>query len=49
LQVQKLLPKPLIALELFGMHGLWLASDYAHLCDYQEIWEIELIYAKVFT
>ena len=46
LQVHKLLPKPLIALEVFGMHGLWVAYDYAHLCDYLELWEIEPIYAK---
>lgn len=46
LQIHKLLPKPLIALDLFGMHGLWVTCDYAHLCDYLELWEIEPIYAK---
>jgi len=46
LQVCKLLPKPLIALEVFGKHGLGVTRDYAHLCDYLELWEIDTIYAK---
>jgi hypothetical protein len=46
LKVYQLLPHPLIALDLFGMHGLWTTADYVHYCDYLEIWEIEPIYAK---
>lgn len=46
LQVHQLLPKKLIALELFGMHGLWITVDYAHLCDYLELWEIDPYFAN---
>lgn len=34
----------LIALEPFGMHGLWHTKDYSPLCDYNEIFEIEKTY-----
>lgn len=36
-----ILPSPMIALEVFGMHGLWATKDYAHYCDYLELWEID--------
>jgi len=46
LRVQHLLPKPFVALELFGMHGLWHTTDYASLCDYLEIYELNETYAR---
>ncbi|MDR4506268.1 MAG: hypothetical protein MRK01_15960 [Candidatus Scalindua sp.] len=46
LQAYNHFPSTLIALEVFGMHGLWLTSDYAHLCNYLELWEVNPKYAK---
>ncbi|MEW6668913.1 MAG: hypothetical protein AB1512_27200 [Thermodesulfobacteriota bacterium] len=40
------LPQPIIALELFGMHGLWHTVDYAPACSYLELYEINSVYAK---
>jgi len=36
---------PLRALELFGMHGLWLTQDYARHCSTLEFYEIDPVYA----
>lgn len=47
----QILPKPLIAIDLFGRHGLWVTADFAPLCDYLEMWEIipkYAMYAKKF-
>ena len=46
LKAYKLLPANLTALEVFGMHGLWITYDYANLCDYLELWEVNPMYAK---
>ena len=46
LKVYNIFPKPLIALDLFGMYGLWVTVDYAPYCDYLEMWEINPKYAK---
>lgn len=46
LKVRKLFPEPLIALELFGCHGLWVTADYAPFCSYLELWEINPECAK---
>lgn len=46
LNAQGYLPTELIALEIFGMHGLWVTRDYASLCSYLELYEINPIYAK---
>jgi hypothetical protein len=39
------LPQRIIAVEIFGMHGLWITKDYAHICTYLELWEIDRVYA----
>jgi hypothetical protein len=39
------LQKPIIALELFGMHGLWHTIDYASICSYLELYELNHVYA----
>lgn len=39
------LPQRIIAVELFGMHGLWIVKDYADICTYLELWEINHVYA----
>lgn len=39
------LPRRIIAVELFGMHGLWITKDYADICAYLELWEINHVYA----
>lgn len=41
LKTGKYLPEKLIAVEPFGMHGLWHTRDYASLCEYNEIFEID--------
>jgi hypothetical protein len=41
LKANEYLPQRLIAVEPFGMHGLWHVRDYARLCEYNEIFEIE--------
>jgi hypothetical protein len=41
LKTSNYLPERLIAVEPFGMHGLWHIRDYARLCEYNEIFEIE--------
>jgi len=46
LKIKELLPDPLIALDLFGMHGLWVTADYAPLCRHLDFWEINRQYAK---
>jgi len=46
LQTYGILPQNLTALELFGMHGLWVTVDYAYLCNYLELWEINPTYCK---
>ncbi len=40
------LPQQIIAIELFGMHGLWITKDYADICTYLELYEINHIYAR---
>lgn len=40
------LPENLIGLDLFGGHGLWNTIEYASLCDYLELWEIDKHIAK---
>ena len=44
LKTNKYLPQRLVAVEPFGMHGLWHIRDYAGLCEYNEIFEIERDY-----
>jgi len=44
LKTSKYLPEKLVAVEPFGMHGLWHTRDYAELCSYNEIFEIEKDY-----
>jgi hypothetical protein len=44
LKTGKYLPEKLVAVEPFGMHGLWHTRDYASLCSYNEIFEIEQDY-----
>jgi hypothetical protein len=39
------LPRRIIAVELFGMHGLWMTKDYADICAYLEMWEIDQVFA----
>ena len=46
LKCYKYLPPHIIAIELFGMHGLWITRDYADICEYLEFWEINHIYAR---
>jgi hypothetical protein len=46
LEMKGHLPKSLVALELFGRHGLWITKDYADRCDYLEFYEIDPQYAK---
>ena len=46
LQAYNLFPKSVIALEVFGMCGLWVTTEYAPRCDYIELWEINPVYAK---
>jgi len=36
--------KDLIALDIFGMHGLWNTKDFAPYCSYLEMWDIDPIY-----
>ncbi len=45
LQSNKYLPEKLVAVEPFGMHGLWHTRDYSHLCSFNEIFDIEKEYA----
>jgi hypothetical protein len=40
------LPEKIIAVELFGMHGLWITKDYANICSYLELYEINPTYAN---
>lgn len=47
LRINKMLPEKLVALDLFGFIGTTTTMDYAHLCDYLEMWEIDPYYAKV--
>ena len=44
LRTNKYLPQRLVAVEPFGMHGLWHTRDYADLCEYLEIFEIDRDY-----
>ena len=44
LKTNKYLPQRLVAVEPFGMHGLWHIRDYAGLCESNEIFEIERDY-----
>ena len=46
LQAHRYLPSEVIALELFGMHGLRMSIDYASICSYLEFYEINPIYAR---
>jgi len=46
LRANKMLPERLVALELFGFIGTTGTMDYANLCDYLEMWEIDPYYAK---
>jgi|GEM_PF-1925104 len=39
------LPQPVVALELFGRHGLWKTVEYAGRCSYLEHYEINRAYA----
>jgi hypothetical protein len=39
------LPSEIRALELFGMCGLWITKDYADICSYLELYEINPVYA----
>ena len=39
------LPRRIVAVELFGMHGLWITKDYAPQCAYLEFYEINHVYA----
>jgi hypothetical protein len=45
LRADDMLPERLIALELFGMHGLWHTRDYVRHCASLELYEINPIYA----
>lgn len=45
LEAFNLLPQSLIALEVFGMCGLWVTTEYAPRCDYVELWELNPKYA----
>lgn len=38
--------EPVIALDLFGMHGLWITKDYSRFCSYLELYEIDPVYAR---
>lgn len=40
------LPKPIVALELFGRHGLWKTVEYADRCSYLEHYEINRAHAS---
>lgn len=44
LKTNNYFPKQLVALEPFGMHGLWHTKDYSPYCVYNEIFEIEKSY-----
>jgi len=46
LRANNILPSPLVALELFGRHGLWATADYAAFCQYLEFLEIDPKYAN---
>ena len=46
LRAYKILPTPLIALDLFSRNGLGVTADFAPRCDYLEMWEINPKYAK---
>ena len=46
LQAHGYLSDEIIALELFGMHGLWITRDYAHLCSDLEVYEVNTVYAR---
>jgi len=41
------LPEELVALEIFGMYGLWHTRDYFPLCSYLEIYEWDKTYFKL--
>ncbi len=41
LQVKKLIPENIQAIELFGMHGLWHTKDYIGLVKHLDIFEID--------
>jgi hypothetical protein len=40
------LPRQLVALELFGMHGLWHTRDYVGRCTALDLYEINRTYAE---
>jgi hypothetical protein len=45
LRSNDMLPERLVALELFGMHGLWHTRDYVRHCASLELYEINPTYA----
>lgn len=47
LELKKLLPNKINALEMFGMHGLWHTMDYLHLVDSLDIFELNQHYHKL--
>jgi hypothetical protein len=44
LKANAYLPDRLVAVEPFGMHGLWHVRDYAGLCESNEVLEVERDY-----
>lgn len=46
LETNQMLPKKLIALDVFGFIGTSITMDFQHLAEYIEMWEIEPYYAK---
>lgn len=47
LELKKLLPEKINAIEVFGMHGLWHTKDYIHLVDSLDIFEINKRYHEL--
>lgn len=47
LKVKNLLPKHIMAVELFGMHGLWHTMDYIEKVESLDIFEINPTYHKL--
>lgn len=44
LELKGSLPKPMTAVELFGMHGLWHTMDYVRLVEHLDFFEIDKQY-----
>jgi hypothetical protein len=40
------MPEKVVALELFGMYGLYVTKHYSHLCESVELWELDAEFAK---